>query len=187
MHTQNLHFPRWAGLAMFVGGLLLATFWVAFTVVHGPTSDDQGGDASRFWSRMLALPDLLIALGVIALRPRQPLRSGMAAWMSYITIVGGLILWALCDLAYFVPIGPFITGIGLVLFALVGWRSATWSGINPSLLIVSGLFMTIGTLSYFLEALEIFARYGDFRLFGLMTYFVPGIIWIVLSLTLRRL
>ena len=107
MQTQNLHFPRWTGLAMFVGGLLLAMFWTAFTVVHGPTSDDQGGDASRFWSGMLALPDLLIALGVIALRPRRPFRSGMAAWMSYIIIVGGLILWALCDLAYFVPIGPF--------------------------------------------------------------------------------
>ena len=186
MQTPNVRLPRWAGLALFVGGLLLALFWTAFTLVHGPTSSDQGGAASRFWSAMLAVPDLLVAAGVLALRPRQPFREGTAAWAGYTITVGGLVLWALCDLAYFVPIGPLVTGIGLILFAVGGWRSAAWSRGHLYLLLASGLFMSIGTLGYFRDALAIFAGTGDFRLFGVLAYFVPGLIWMALGLTLRR-
>lgn len=186
MQTRHVRLPRGAGLVLFVGGLLLALFWTAFTLVHGPTSSDQGGAASRFWSGMLALPDLLVAAGVLALRPRQPFRGGMAAWVGYIITVGGLVLWALCDLAYFVPLGPLVTGIGLILFALGGWRSAAWSRGPLCLLLASGLFMAIGTLAYFRNALAIFAGTGDFRLFGVIAYFVPGLIWMGLGLTLRR-
>lgn len=171
---------------MFVGGLLLVFFWFRFTAVHGPTSVDQGGDASAFWSRRLGAAQLPILVALTALHPRDPLRRALVPWAGYIVMFGGVLLWALVDLAYFVPIGIPVAGIGSIVFA---------SGLRPRrgrcgrervLLFAFGILCLVGTSTYFAIPLERSDRYSGFRLFGIATYAVPGVIWMVLSAAVYR-
>lgn len=171
---------------MFVGGLLLVSFWFGFTAVHGPTSVDQGGDASAFWSRLLGAAQLPILGALTALHPRDPLRTARVAWAGYIVMFGGVLLWALVDLAYFVPVGIPVAGTGSILLAWGLHPRQGRCGRERWLLFAFGVLCVVGTLSYFALPLEQSDRYSGFRFFGIATYAVPGVIWMVLSSAVYR-
>ena len=66
---------RWAGVALLLGGSLMAAMFVIFTYVHGPTSFDLDspflGKGTFFWGVMTSTPpSLLVALGLILLYPQ---------------------------------------------------------------------------------------------------------------------
>ena len=184
---------RWAGLALMLGGFLMAAAWVIFINVHGPTSFNQDGaflgKGMFFWGVMTsAPPSLLIALGLILLYPQLVPPGVRLARAAFIITLIALTVTAITDLVLGAMGPPFLMpllGFGLILLG-VGNRHNPWmQGIRRTIVLLIGTLLLIAFAS-FLIPLEFFDRYGGYRYFGVAAYFLPGLNWAWFGLGLWR-
>jgi hypothetical protein len=181
---------RWAGVALVAGGLMMAAMWSVFTVVHGPTSYNEEravlGGSMFFWGTLLGgPPNLLVALGLGLLTPWLTEGARRSARLGYWLTLAGLVVPAAIDLSIgamgpplFVP----VAGAGLVLLAL-GSRESAWLGFRREVLLGMGVLLLVG-FAWALAPLEASDRVGGYRIYGVLTSFVPGLAWAVLGASL---
>lgn len=184
-------FERWASLAFIAGGLLMMVLWVIYTTVHGPTSYDETrpvlGRTTLFWGMLLsAPPNLLVALGLVLLRPRLAQGASRMARTGYTLALIGLLVPAVIDLIigaigppFFVP----VLGAGLILLALGSRNNSRISRQSLNLLMLIGIFQVIA-FALALIPLEVSDPFGGYRVYGIFAHFLTGIGWIVLGASL---
>lgn len=181
-------FERWASLAFIAGGLLMMVLWVIYTTVHGPTSYDETrpvlGRTTLFWGMLLsAPPNLLVALGLVLLRPRLAQGASRMARTGYTLALIGLLVPAVIDLIigaigppFFVP----VLGAGLILLALGSRNNSRISRQSLNLLMLIGIFQVIA-FALALIPLEVSDPFGGYRVYGVFAHFLTGIGWVVLG------
>jgi len=162
----------------------MAGFWVVFTSAHGATSVNEGGVVlghdMHFWGLLLGVvPNVLIAVGLIVLRPRLTASGNRMAEVGHTVVCVALLLSAGADLAVRALGTPFFmpfVGVGLVLLAAGNRRDSRLGAGNRLLLWVLGLLL----LAAFVWALvphELSDSVGGFRIFGAVGYFAAGLAW----------
>jgi hypothetical protein len=105
------------------GGLLMASLWLVYTGVHGPTSYQEDhlvlGQGPHLWGMLLGVvPNSLIAGGLIALR--GVLTPNNLAAIGHSLTCGALLVPAVLDLAVQAINAPFflpVQAVGVVMLA----------------------------------------------------------------------
>jgi len=77
--------------------MLWAADWVLFTIGHGPTTINENQEVLGLnpdaWSRLLVVPLVLVAVGLVALHSREASHSGWLGKSGYVVSLVGLALW----------------------------------------------------------------------------------------------
>jgi hypothetical protein len=183
-------FERWAGLAMIAGGLLAAALWIIYTNVHGPTSYDETrpvlGRSTLFWGMLLsAVPNLLVALGLVGLYPRLARGVGRLARAGYFLSLMALLIPAVIDLIiralgppFFVP----VLGVGLILLAQGSRGNPRLLPQSVRLILLIGVFQLIA-FALALIPLEVSDAIDGYRIYGIFAHLLSGLGWVVLGWT----
>ncbi|TAK11741.1 MAG: hypothetical protein EPO32_10760 [Anaerolineae bacterium] len=189
MASRNpLQIKRLGSLALLLGGLWMAVVWLIYINAHGPTSYDelntQFGRSTLFWGMMLGgPPNLLLALGLILLKP-QLIRPGKGrARAGYFLTLFGLVVPAVIDLAIRAIGPPFflpILAIGLILLAR-GGAGNLLQGLDARLLLINGLCL-LASMTLWLIPLDLFDQIEGYRIYGVLAHFIPGLVWAWLGL-----
>jgi hypothetical protein len=185
---------RWAGLLFAAGGSLMILLWIIFTTVHGPTSFDRTdvvlGRSTLFWGRWLgSLPNLLLALGWIALYHWLAKPGGRMARIGYLFTLTGLLLPAGLDALVWKSLGPpfFVplVGLGLILVA-IGNRANPM--INRRYLTLVGILGALQLLAFVwaLFPMALSDRIYGYRIYGFLAHFTFGLGWILLGILMQR-
>ncbi len=164
----------------------MATLWIVFTMVHGPTSFNENRDvlgrSTHFWGSLLGgPPNLLVALGLILLYSHLTRFASRLARVGYALTVLGLVVPAGIDLVIGALGAPFfvpILGIGVILIARGNRHNSHLQLQQQNLLALMLMGISLGMA--FVCALvpqEVSDPIGGYRVFGLLAYFVPGICW----------
>ena len=160
----------------------MAALWLVFTQLHGPTSYNEGhrlwGRDMHFWGMLLGvIPNSLIAAGLISLRRGLATPSKLAA-IGHGMVCGALIVAAVLDLAVQAINAPFllpVQAIGVLMLA----AGLTCRPANRPLSIT---FTVLGGLLGMGMIVAVFPQdfsdsVGGYRIFGILTYFLPGLVW----------
>lgn len=194
-HNKAFLAGQGTSLVFIVGGLLMAAFWLIYTLAHGPTSFDQNnpvwGRTTLFWGSLLGgIPNLLLALGMLLLYPTVASGSGRIARTGYTLAMIGLVVPAIVDIVT-VGLGPPLLmpllGIGLILSGL-GNRNRSLAQRQLFFVIHSiGILLLVAFAWGFAIPQDISDRVQGYRIFGLMGYFLAGLGWMGLGVWVRRL
>ena len=191
-NTRDLS-PGWAPPAIVTGGLFMAGIWVVFTLAHGATSFNEErvvlGHDMHFWGLLLGVvPNVLIALGLINLRPLLTAGGKRLAEVGHTVVCIALLVSAAADLAVQALGAPFfmpVVGVGLVLLAAGNWSESRLGATSRILLWVLGVLLLVAVVWAFVPQ-EFSDSIGGFRIFGVGGYFVAGLVWAALGATLSR-
>ena len=171
----------------------MAASWIAFTYTHGPTSYNLNrtvfGRNLFFWGAMLGgPPNLLVALGLMLLYPILAKDASRLAKTGYTLILIGLIIPALTDLFIWGALGPPflipVVGLGLILLALGSRGNPQLSHQHLYLLILIGSTQVIG-FALALIPQEISDPFGGYRVSGRFAYFLTGLGWAALGVSIQ--
>lgn len=177
--------------AIVAGGLLMAALWLVFTPLHGPTSYNEGhllwGRDMHFWGMLLGVvPNTLIAAGLIALRGRLATPSRLAAIGHGLTCVG-LVVAAVLDLAVQAMNAPFflpVQAVGVLMLA-AGLKSLpAHRPLRIALMVLGGLLGTGMIVAFIPQGFS--DSIGGYRIFGILAYFLPGLVWSLVGHLLSR-
>ena len=182
---------RWSGLAAMVGGVLWAADWVLFTTSHGPTTVNENqevlGLGPDAWGRLVVVPLVLVAVGLVALHSRQRSHTGWLGKSGYVVSLVGLTLWAVANLILGPPLPIIIVAVGMVLFGVATLRAEVlprWSRSIPlvlGVLLIPGFFLTFpGFILDFPPFNWVYA----FGLSGYFTFIAQGLGWVLLGYVL---
>jgi len=183
----------WAGVGLMLGGFLMAAAWIIFTNVHGPTSFNEDnlflGKGMFFWGVLTSTPpSLLIALALILVYPHLVPPGVRLARVGFNLTLIGLIVPAISDLilgAMGPPLLLPLLGIGLILLGVASRHNPWMQGGRRTIVLLVGALMLLATASFFIP-LEFSDRYSGYRIFGIMVYFLPGLLWAWFGLSLWR-
>jgi pimeloyl-ACP methyl ester carboxylesterase len=190
--AERSWFVRVAPVAIIIGGLSMAAFFVPFTRAHGPTSYNEereilGWDMHAWGLLLGVLPNVLIAAGLWRLRER--ITGGRRSATVVLTIAcAGLLLDALMNLAFRALGAPFVlfllvpATIALAILIPTGDPARTRTRVAMAAL---GMVLATG-LAVALVPQETSDSFGGYRIFGAVVYGLGGLLWAVLGLSLRR-
>lgn len=173
-----------------LGGVLLVAGWIPFTIAHGPTTVNENrevlGLSPDAWNRLLSVPLVFVAVGLMAIHSRQRLLAGWLGKTGYAVSLVGLVLWAV---SYF-TLGPppiIIVAVGMVLFGVATVKAKVlprWSRSIPlvlGILLVPGFFLTFPG---FILNIPPFDWVYAFGLSGYFTCIAQGLGWMLLGYVL---
>jgi hypothetical protein len=177
-------------VALIVGGLLMTALYIPFTIAHGPTWFNEGrqflGRDMYFWGMLLGVePNILIGAGFWSLRRRVAGTRRLALvactaicivlWLSAVLdlVLGGLGL----------PFGLFLLGPAALIAGLTGAVLRPADVRARHVLGLLGLVL-VGACIFALVTLGFSDSFGGFRIFGILAYVLPGLLWAVIGWTL---
>ena len=173
---------------LVIGGLAMTLLYVPFTLAHGPTSFNierelLGFDMHRWGLLLGVVPNVLIAYGLW--RIRLVLASGRRTTRAATTAMCvALFVSAAFDLA-FRALGPPFMLFVLAPATLVA--ALTIPAMSPRQWMAQAFLRTLGialsaALCVGLIPLETSDSFGGYRVFGVLAYGVPGVVWALLGL-----
>jgi hypothetical protein len=183
---DRLSAGRWGRLAISVGGLLMASLWLVYTSVHGPTSFDEVnsvlGRDTLFWGMLLGVvPNVSISAGLLMARPALTTATTAVGRVGYYLIIVGLLAPAATDAALQALGPPFlmpIVGIGLILLAIGSRGNPAMTSFSRATLQSVGVLLMIA-FAWALASQDVSDSLGGYRIFGAMGYLGAGIGWAV--------
>jgi pimeloyl-ACP methyl ester carboxylesterase len=189
--AERSGFVRVAPVAIILGGLSMAAFFVPFTMAHGPTSYNEehhilGWDMHAWGFLLGVLPNVLIAGGLWRLR--EWMTGGRRSAKAILAVgCAGLLLDALMNLAFRALGAPFVlfllvpTSMALAILIPTGDPARARTRVA-----VAALGMVLATgLAVALIPQETSDSFGGFRIFGTVVYGLGGLLWALLGLSLR--
>lgn len=172
------------------GGLLMASLWLVYKAVHGPTSYQEDhlvlGQGPHFWGMLLGVvPNSLIAGGLIALR--GVLTPNKRAAIGHGLTCGALLVPAALDLAVQAINAPFflpVQAVGVLMLAAGLGGQPACRGLRISLAALGGLLGTGMVVAFLPEGFS--DSIGGFRIFGALAYFLAGLAWSRVGFSVAR-
>lgn len=192
-YTNNKTVSNWPNVVMVVGGVLMATLWLLYINLHGPTSFDQNGrflgGGPLFWGMMMNAPaSILFALGLVGNYRLLTKDAGRLAQVGLVLALLGLVIPAVIDFVM-VAIGPPLlmplTIIGLILVAVANRQNRTLPKIAQRTLLGLGILLLLA-LPMFLIPLDIFDQIEGYRIYGILAHLLFGAGWVLLGVSLMR-
>lgn len=185
---------RWPGLCMITGGAIMLALWPVFTILHGPTSVNEGGEllgkGPLFWGAMMEGPSLLLlAAGMFGCRRLLTEDGRRAARVGFVMALSGLAIPGVANLAVlgvWPPLLAPVLGAGLVLVATgQGDGSRMTSAVRTLLIGLAGT-QFFAFLWFLLVRPDVLDRIDGYRIYGLVANVLFAIGWILLGTRLSR-
>lgn len=183
---------RQAAVSVVIGGLLMSVLYVPFTITHGPTSVDRGGDLlsadMHVWGFLLGVFPCVV-LGLALWRLRDPAAGASAISRTAWTAVALLLLLSAAQDLAFRALGPpfvYFVMVPTLMIAAVTYRSPL-PGVPAvgivtavlSLVLLAGLVNMV-----FLQETE--DGFGNYRMAAFLLYGAGGLGWAALGVALNR-
>lgn len=181
---------RQAALSMVLGGLLMTVLYVPFTVTHGPTSINRGGEVlnadMHVWSLFLGVVPCAV-LGLSLWRLRDPVAGARAitrtAWTAVVVL---LLLSAVQDLA-FRSLGPpllYFVMVPALLIAAATHRSRVAGDSGMRIVTTVLALVLLGGLVNMVFLQEPEDGFGNYRMAAFLLYGAGGLGWAALGVSL---
>lgn len=182
----------WPGVAMIVGGAVMILVWPVFTILHGPTSVNEGGEFlgldPEFWSAMMEGPSLLLmAAGLFGARPRFTVNSTGGGRIGLGLAMLGLVVPGIANLAALAVWPPLLApllGAGLIMIARAQLDRRAVGRFARPLLVGMGLTQLFAFLWFLLVRPDVLDQINGYRIYGVVANVLFGLGWILLGIGL---